>query len=66
MSHIFDLAEDLESVVQRSDHTVQTVSDEFNLGIEGDVGGQIADGDRAECAELAQSGGVLLEKPKLK
>ena len=45
VSHVLDLAEDLEGVVHRSDHAVQAVSDELNLGVEGGVRRQVADGD---------------------
>jgi len=45
VSHVLDLAEDLESIVHCGDHAVQTVSDEFYLGVESSVGGQIANGD---------------------
>jgi len=37
VSHVLDLTEDLEGVVHRSDHAVQAVSDELNLGVEGGV-----------------------------
>lgn len=45
VSHVLDLTENLEGVVHRSDDAVQTVSDEFNLDVEGGVRGQVADGD---------------------
>ena len=45
VSHVLDLTEDLEGVVHRGDHAVQAVSDELNLGVEGGVRGQVADGD---------------------
>ena len=66
VSHVLDLTEDLEGVVHRGDHAVQAVSDELNLGVEGGVRRQVADGDWAESAELAQSGWDLFEEPNVK
>ena len=65
VSHVLDLAEDLEGVVHRGDHAVKAVSDELNLDVEGGVRGQVADGDRAKRAELAQGGGNLSEEPTI-
>jgi len=44
-SHVLDLAEKLEGVVHRGNHCVKAVSDEFNLGVESGIRGQVADGD---------------------
>ena len=63
MSHVLDLAEELEGVVHRGDDGVKAFSDEFNLGVESGVRGQVVDRDWAESAELVQSGGVLSEEP---
>ena len=45
VSHIFDLAEELQSVVHGRDNDVEAISDEFNLGVESSVRGQVVDGD---------------------
>ena len=60
VSHVLDLAEDLEGVVHGGDHAVQAVSDELNLGVEGGVRGKVVDGNLAESAEHALRAGVLL------
>ena len=59
MSHVLDLAEELERVVHRGDDGVKAVSDEFNLGVESGVRGQVADGDLAKSTELAQGTAVF-------
>ena len=49
-------------VIHRLDHAVEALSDHFALSVEGGVSGQTVDGNRAEGAELYQSGGEFLEK----
>ena len=66
VSHVLDLAEELEGVVHRADDVVEAVSNEFNLGVVSGVRGQLADGDLTESAELGQGGGVLSEEPNVK
>ena len=63
VSHVLNLAEDLQSVVHSGDHVVKTVSDKLNLGVEGGVSGQAVDRDIGERAELLLGARGILEDP---
>ena len=66
VSHVLDLAEELEGVVHRCDHIVKTISDQFDLSVEGGVRWKIAHGNGTESAEFAQKTRILLEHPNFK
>ena len=63
VSHVLNLAEDLQSVVHSGDHVVKTVSDKLNLGVEGGVSGQAVDRDIGEGVELLLGARSILEDP---
>ena len=63
VSHVLNLTKNLQSVVHGGDHVVQTIGDQFNLGVEGGISGQAVDRDIGEAAEFLLGAGVLLEEP---
>ena len=63
VTHVLNLANDLQGVVHGGDHVVQTVSEYLHLSAEGDVALQTVDGNIGEGAEFLLGARRLLEDP---
>ena len=63
VSHVLNLANDLQGVVHGGDHVVQTVSEHLHLSVEGGVAQETVDGNIGESAEFLLGARRLLEDP---
>ena len=63
VSHVLNLAKDLQGVVHGGDHIVKAVSDALNAGIEFGISVQTVDGGISERAEFLLGAWGLLEDP---
>ncbi len=66
VSHVLNLAKDLQGVVHGGDHIVKAVSDALNAGIEFGISVQTVDGGISERAEFLLGAWGLLEDPFVK
>ena len=61
VSHILNLAQDLQSVVHSGDHVVKAVSDELDLDVESGISGQTVNRHIGERAEFLLGARSILE-----
>ena len=66
VSHVLNLAKDLQGVVHGGDHIVKAVSHALNAGIEFGISVQTVDGGISERAEFLLGAWGLLEDPFVK